>query len=391
MSSTVTINTSCSAEKDAMSTSFCTDDKSKVIELNPTKPKTVQSVINQSCCGSSKFVQAENKMVNNLPVNNQTSLNVASTKSAAPPAVTKCCKPKVPKTIPSHGDKKLKRACEECTRSKIRCNGQERCQLCTRRGVECVYKPKRRRGPRKKKLIGETAKNKCTKQSRKRKLQSKKSSAKFSTPLKKKKVMLNAAGSTVRKLKMEGANQSPSTKTKRKRIKACTLMTMAKQKLAAQQEQLKFQSTMWTTSTQPFTHKPEAHKFDPDMFDDDDVRFVADVFDSLYENDFSDTDIDIMDDDADSSKVIPFGTLNLGHGASLPLDYEHEPDQFKFDNTDKADNNCNLTIPDVDLVHPMTSVQNTNSFLAHIYPEKRSPRFNGDRDIFNFLSPIELI
>eukprot|EP00510_Aplanochytrium_minuta_P002570 CAMPEP_0184008914 /NCGR_PEP_ID=MMETSP0954-20121128/2274_1 /TAXON_ID=627963 /ORGANISM="Aplanochytrium sp, Strain PBS07" /LENGTH=459 /DNA_ID=CAMNT_0026288149 /DNA_START=247 /DNA_END=1626 /DNA_ORIENTATION=- len=46
----------------------------------------------------------------------------------------------------------LKRACERCTKSKVKCEygrEQEPCKRCLRKGYVCVYRPKRKRGPQK--------------------------------------------------------------------------------------------------------------------------------------------------------------------------------------------------------------------------------------------------
>ena len=40
---------------------------------------------------------------------------------------------------------KLRRACEECTRSKVRCSGTSPCLLCVKRSCKCVYQPRRKR------------------------------------------------------------------------------------------------------------------------------------------------------------------------------------------------------------------------------------------------------
>lgn len=44
-----------------------------------------------------------------------------------------------------NGTQKLRRACEECTRSKVRCSGSAPCVLCIKRSCKCVYQPRRKR------------------------------------------------------------------------------------------------------------------------------------------------------------------------------------------------------------------------------------------------------
>ena len=49
--------------------------------------------------------------------------------------------------------RKLRRACDECTRSKVKCNGQAPCQLCVKRDCPCIYRPRLRRNSKKKLLL----------------------------------------------------------------------------------------------------------------------------------------------------------------------------------------------------------------------------------------------
>ena len=49
--------------------------------------------------------------------------------------------------------RKLRRACDECTRSKVKCNGQAPCQLCIKRDCSCIYRPRLRRNSKKKLLL----------------------------------------------------------------------------------------------------------------------------------------------------------------------------------------------------------------------------------------------
>ncbi|GBG27160.1 Xylanolytic transcriptional activator xlnR [Hondaea fermentalgiana] len=44
----------------------------------------------------------------------------------------------------------LKSSCDACTGSKVKCSGEDPCSRCVRKGIQCFYSPKKKRGPVKK-------------------------------------------------------------------------------------------------------------------------------------------------------------------------------------------------------------------------------------------------
>mmetsp|Transcript_18796 Transcript_18796/g.36833 ORF Transcript_18796/g.36833 Transcript_18796/m.36833 type:complete len:628 (-) Transcript_18796:126-2009(-) len=44
----------------------------------------------------------------------------------------------------------LKSSCDACTSSKVKCSGEDPCARCVRKGIQCFYSPKKKRGPVKK-------------------------------------------------------------------------------------------------------------------------------------------------------------------------------------------------------------------------------------------------
>jgi len=41
----------------------------------------------------------------------------------------------------------LRSTCDTCASSKVKCNGKEPCERCSRKGIDCFYSPKKKRGP----------------------------------------------------------------------------------------------------------------------------------------------------------------------------------------------------------------------------------------------------